>query len=397
MKRLAACLLVAACALIATSAGYADDDDRPRASATLRAQRRLEPGAPRVRRRRPHRGGRAGERATLGRDRHVERHERDLCVRTDPEGNRHLEGVVTGPARQEQARRTRGWLRQVRRHRDSLTLTNHDIQGPMFRPRQVPFVCATPNNAGSTGCRRSRSPRRARQRPSFPSATARRRASGWTTTRPRRRRLHHPAGDDPRRRDSAAIIRQARGHQPLHVLHRDVSPASADRHRLQRLERQAALQLGRSRDRAHSGRRAAATCSTSPARPRLRRHLLVRYADEHALQPPARRRDGDHGQGPLCLRRTPSRVQIGVGGSGGAIQQYVYGQNHKGLLDGGVPQYSYSDMVTQTIHVGDCELLERWADSKVIADPLSMWRTWVNRFLIEGSAPPRRLRTRSPR
>ena len=75
---------------------------------------------------------------------------------------------------------------------------------------------------------------------------------------------------------------------------------------------------------------------------------------------------------------------IGVGGSGGAIQQYVYGQNHKGLLDGGVPQYSYSDMVTQTIHVGDCELLERWADSKVIADPLSMWRTWVNRFLIEG-------------
>ena len=71
---------------------------------------------------------------------------------------------------------------------------------------------------------------------------------------------------------------------------------------------------------------------------------------------------------------------IGVGGSGGAIQQYVYGQNHAGLLDGGVPQYSYPDMVTQTIHVGDCELLERWLDSKVL-DPLSMWRTWVNRTL----------------
>ena len=75
---------------------------------------------------------------------------------------------------------------------------------------------------------------------------------------------------------------------------------------------------------------------------------------------------------------------IGVGGSGGAIQQYVYGQNHPGLLDGGVPQYSYPDMVTQTIHVGDCELLERWLDSKVLANPLSMWRTWVNRSLIEG-------------
>ena len=59
---------------------------------------------------------------------------------------------------------------------------------------------------------------------------------------------------------------------------------------------------------------------------------------------------------------------VAVGGSGGAIQQYVYGQNHPGLLDAGVPQYSYPDMVTQTIHVGDCELLERWLDSKVLAD-----------------------------
>jgi hypothetical protein len=75
---------------------------------------------------------------------------------------------------------------------------------------------------------------------------------------------------------------------------------------------------------------------------------------------------------------------VGVGGSGGAIQQYVYGQNHPGLIDAGVPQYSYPDMVTQTIHIGDCELLERWADSRVLANPLSMWRTWTNRTLIEG-------------
>ena len=78
------------------------------------------------------------------------------------------------------------------------------------------------------------------------------------------------------------------------------------------------------------------------------------------------------------------RYTVAVGGSGGAIQQYVYGQNHPGLLDAAIPQYSYPDMVTQTIHVGDCELLERWADSKAIASPLSMWRTWVNRSLIEG-------------
>ena len=75
---------------------------------------------------------------------------------------------------------------------------------------------------------------------------------------------------------------------------------------------------------------------------------------------------------------------VAVGGSGGAIQQYVYGQNHPGLIDAGVPQYSYPDMVTQTIHVGDCELIERWYDSKVLANPLSIWRTWVNRSLAEG-------------
>ena len=62
------------------------------------------------------------------------------------------------------------------------------------------------------------------------------------------------------------------------------------------------------------------------------------------------------------------RYTVAVGGSGGAIQQYVYGQNHPGLLDAAIPQYSYPDMVTQTIHVGDCELLERWADLRVLAE-----------------------------
>ncbi|HEY0637050.1 MAG TPA: DUF6351 family protein, partial [Pseudonocardiaceae bacterium] len=77
---------------------------------------------------------------------------------------------------------------------------------------------------------------------------------------------------------------------------------------------------------------------------------------------------------------------VGLGGSGGGIQQYVYGQNHPGLLDGAIPQYSYPDMVTQTIHVGDCELLERWMDRQVRADPASMWRDWTNRSLLEGLA-----------
>lgn len=77
---------------------------------------------------------------------------------------------------------------------------------------------------------------------------------------------------------------------------------------------------------------------------------------------------------------------VGVGGSGGGIQQYVYSQNHPTLLDAAIPQYSYPDMVTQTIHVGDCELLERWFDSKVAQDAGSRWADWQQRTLIEGMA-----------
>jgi hypothetical protein len=63
---------------------------------------------------------------------------------------------------------------------------------------------------------------------------------------------------------------------------------------------------------------------------------------------------------------------VSVGGSGGAIQQYVYAQNHPGLIDAAIPQYSYSDMVTQTIHVGDCELLEHYFDATDRDNP--KWR-----------------------
>jgi hypothetical protein len=74
---------------------------------------------------------------------------------------------------------------------------------------------------------------------------------------------------------------------------------------------------------------------------------------------------------------------VGVGGSGGGIQQYVYAQNHPGvILDAAIPQYSYPDMVTQTIHVGDCELLEQYMDVTDAANPA--WATWPNRSWLEG-------------
>jgi hypothetical protein len=73
---------------------------------------------------------------------------------------------------------------------------------------------------------------------------------------------------------------------------------------------------------------------------------------------------------------------VGLGGSGGAIQQYVYGQNHEKLLDAGIPQYSYPDMVTQTIHIGDCEPLEYYMDRTDGMNP--KWQTWDNREWLEG-------------
>jgi hypothetical protein len=73
---------------------------------------------------------------------------------------------------------------------------------------------------------------------------------------------------------------------------------------------------------------------------------------------------------------------VGLGGSGGAIQQYIIAQNHPGVLDGLLPVQSYPDMVTQTIHVGDCELLEYYMDATDRSN--AKWRTTKNRSWLVG-------------
>lgn len=73
---------------------------------------------------------------------------------------------------------------------------------------------------------------------------------------------------------------------------------------------------------------------------------------------------------------------VGLGGSGGAIQQYIIGQNIPGVLDALLPVQSYPDMVTQTIHVGDCELLEHYMDVTDRANP--KWRVTKNRSWLVG-------------
>lgn len=74
---------------------------------------------------------------------------------------------------------------------------------------------------------------------------------------------------------------------------------------------------------------------------------------------------------------------VGVGASGGGLQQYVYGQNFgTRIIDAAIPQYSYPDMVTQTIHIGDCELLEYYMDVTDGANP--KWKDWENRTALIG-------------
>ncbi|WP_439136112.1 DUF6351 family protein [Pseudomaricurvus sp.] len=73
---------------------------------------------------------------------------------------------------------------------------------------------------------------------------------------------------------------------------------------------------------------------------------------------------------------------VGIGGSGGAIQQYLLAQNHPGLLDGLIPLYSYPDMVSQTTYVLDCEPLEYFFDVQDRQNP--RWESWGQRVMVEG-------------
>ena len=73
---------------------------------------------------------------------------------------------------------------------------------------------------------------------------------------------------------------------------------------------------------------------------------------------------------------------VGIGGSGGAVQQLLVAQNEPGLLDALIPQYSYPDMVTQSIWAYDCELLEYYFD--ITARDQKRWQVQEQRTLIEG-------------
>ncbi len=73
---------------------------------------------------------------------------------------------------------------------------------------------------------------------------------------------------------------------------------------------------------------------------------------------------------------------VGIGGSGGAVQQYILAQNNPDILDAAIAEYAYPDMVTQKAYAMDCELLEYFFDVTDRNNP--RWQDWENRRDIEG-------------
>ena len=74
---------------------------------------------------------------------------------------------------------------------------------------------------------------------------------------------------------------------------------------------------------------------------------------------------------------------VGIGGSGGAIQQYLLAQNNPDIIDAAIAEYSYPDMLTQTLYGFDCELTEYYFD--VVDRDNSRWKDWSSRQLIQGT------------
>jgi hypothetical protein len=302
----------------------------------------------------------------------------------DPEGGHQLEGVVTGIPEGKNilhASATTGRNRE----RANLRITNYPLEGPMFSgPRQEVFLCATPGNAANAFL----PPIAQSETCSTPTLTGffYRTATGWAPYTPGT----SPADAVPvPPYGSPFVVLMERG-----VINRFIyslvipvpTPATADELDLSRWNERLIYKF--------QGGVGIGHYQGNPSRsemfyePGLAKGYAIAYSTGNRTSTHYNLQLGGEAAIMVKDRFVSAYAEpvytVGVGASGGAIQQYVYGQNHAGLIDAGIPQYSYPDMVTQTIHVGDCELLEHWMDRRVLASPLSMWRTWSNRSLLEG-------------
>jgi hypothetical protein len=308
-------------------------------------------------------------------------------------------GLVVGDNRLEVRHRSAGV-------RDALTLTNHPITGPMFSgPQQTPFVCTTIQ--GTVG-----------RQPLVDSPTA----PGYRVTNAQGQLIGYsrncsidtfvtysyrttgggfaalPA--DGSRPANMSTVTLADGRTVDFVVRREIGsinrflysiamlspPPAADSaaqddtslwNRKLLYWFQGGVAIGHSQGTVHSGSMNADVLAQGYAivhssGNNTGTHYNLNLAGETAMMTKER----------FIERYGVPIYTVGLGGSGGAIAQYIIAQNHPGVLDALLPVQSYPDMVTQTIHVGDCELLEHYMDATDRTNP--KWGVTKNRSWLVG-------------
>jgi len=323
---------------------------------------------------------------------------RRVIVELQSKGSR-LEGVITGLVDGP------NWLEVRHGHsgqRDSLLLVNHPITGPMFSgPQQHPFVCTT-NQLGTEPLVDTATPPGYRVRdPQGNTIGYSRNCSVNTVVTYLYRSTANswlPLPADGSRPADVSTVTLADGRTVDFVIRRETgsinrflysfamlaprgeNPAQPDLSLWNKKLLywfQGGVAIGHSQGTVHSG-------SLNPDILRLGyaiahssgnntgTHYNLNVAGETAMMTKER----------FVERYGVPRYTVGLGGSGGAIAQYVIAQNHPGVLDALLPVQSYPDMVTQTIHVGDCELLEHYMDATDRAN--AKWRVTKNRSWLVG-------------
>jgi hypothetical protein len=313
-----------------------------------------------------------------------------------------LEGVITGLVAGENRLEVRH--ARVPFVRDAIRLTNHPITGPMFTgPQQTPFVCTT--NQGAVG-------RQPKADSATPPGTRVLDAQGQTIGYSRDCSIDtftsyfyrdtagavKPMPADGSRPADMGQATLADGRTVDFVIRREIGsinrflysiamlaprgedPAQPDTglwNRKLLYWFQGGVAIGHSQGTVHGGSMNADILARGYAivhssGNNTGTHYNMNLAGETAMMTKER----------FIERYGVPLYTVGLGGSGGAIQQYLIAQNHPGVLDGLLPVQSYPDMVTQTIHVGDCELLEHYMDVTDRANP--KWRVTKNRSLLAG-------------
>jgi len=317
------------------------------------------------------------------------------------EVERGLEGVISGLRLGDNLLEVKHRSANVR---DAITLTNHPITGPMFSgPQQMPFVCTTIQGAvGRQPLPDSATP------PGYRVTDAQGQLAGYSRNcsidtfvayfyRDVNGALRPMPSDGSRPTDMSTVT-LADGRTVDFVVRREIGSINRFLYSIAMLAPrgestadpdtslwnrkllywfQGGVAIGHSQGTVHGGSMnldilGQGYAIVHSSGNNTGTHYNMQLAGETAMMTKER----------FIERYGVPLYTVGLGGSGGAIQQYLIAQNQPGVLDGLVPVQSYPDMVTQTIHVGDCELLEHYMDATDRSN--AKWRVTKNRSLLVG-------------